>query len=309
MIKILAMDAGSCIVLEDNNFEIPNDSTGEAWVISAHKNGPSIVKNGVLKGKNLWELWNYYPHLFSGKTATEEFPLLIKILDANDDLSVQVHPDDIYARRHEGEQYGKTECWYILDCADDAEIIFGHFADSEEEFRRKVEEGKWNELLKRVKVKKGDFVYVPSGTIHAIGKGIVILETQQSSDITYRVYDFDRIDNKGEKRELHIEQAINVTSFPHNVEEQKRVEETVESLTTTQLIAEKYFTVYHWRLDGNVITPLNKDYLLMSVIEGEGKIIIEGNEFKLKKGDNFIMPATVFDYELCGTIEIIVSHT
>lgn len=300
---------GGSALKELYDFEIPNDSTGEAWVISAHENGPSLVKNGTLKGKNLVELWNEYPQLFGENTGTEEFPLLIKILDANDDLSVQVHPNDQYANQHEGEQYGKTECWYILDCADDAEIIFGHMADSEEEFRRKVEEGKWNELLKRVKVKKGDFVYVPSGTIHAIGKGIVILETQQSSDVTYRVYDFDRIDQKGNKRELHIEKAIKVTSYPHGVEEQEIIEETIENLKSTQLIAEQYFTVYHWKLNGKAKTPLNKDYLLMSVIEGIGSIVIEEKEFSLKKGDNFIMPATVVEYELHGTVEIIVSHT
>lgn len=300
---------GGTALKELYGFEIPNETTGEAWVISAHENGPSIVKNGALKGKNLFELWKDYPQLFGGESPTEEFPLLIKILDANDDLSVQVHPDDKYARNNEGEQYGKTECWYILDCEDDAEIIFGHMADSEEDFRRKVEDGKWDELLKRVKVKKGDFVYVPSGTIHAIGKGIVILETQQSSDITYRVYDFDRTDKKGNKRELHIEQAIKVTSYPHNVNEQSKVEETVENLTSTQLISEEYFTVYHWQLDGKTVTPLNKDYLLMSVIEGEGKIIVEGKGFDLKKGDSFIMPATVSEYELHGTVEIIVSHT
>ncbi|WP_282020640.1 mannose-6-phosphate isomerase, class I [Planomicrobium okeanokoites] len=300
---------GGTSLQELYGFKIPNETTGEAWVISAHENGPSIVKNGSLKGKNLLEVWNDYPHLFGEKTTTKEFPLLIKILDANDNLSVQVHPDDKYARSHEGEKYGKTECWYILDCEEDAEIIFGHMADSEDEFRRKVKAGKWDDLLQRVKVKKGDFVYVPSGTIHAIGKGIIILETQQSSDITYRVYDFDRTDNEGNKRELHIEQAINVTSYPHNVHAQDKVEKTIGNLFSTQLIAEKYFTVYHWQLDGKTETPLYKDYLLMSVIEGKGKIVIEEKEYELNKGDSFIIPSTVSEYVLNGTVEIIVSHT
>src|SRR5699024_6882334 len=117
-------------------YDIPNHQTGEAWVISAHKNGPSNIKNGNLAGKTLLEAWQEYPSLFGKKSTEEDFPLLVKILDANDNLSVQVHPDDEYARKVENEPYGKTECWYVLSCENDSEIVFGHRAESKESFQQ-----------------------------------------------------------------------------------------------------------------------------------------------------------------------------
>ncbi|MFD1031336.1 mannose-6-phosphate isomerase, class I [Metaplanococcus flavidus] len=290
-------------------YNIPSESTGEAWVISAHQKGPSIVMNGLLKGKSLLEVWKEHSYLFGNITESETFPLLTKILDANDDLSVQVHPDDLYAREVAEEKFGKTECWYILDCDENAEIIFGHYAQNEQEFKEMVTNGDWTGLLQRLRVKKGDFVYVPSGTLHAIGKGIVILETQQSSDITYRVYDYGRTDAAGNCRELHIEQALAVTSCPHKDTAKTDVKDINGDLESTQLIVDKYFTVYHWKLDGKTTTPLKKDFLLMSVIEGDGVIMIDGKGSLLKKGDNFILPATIEEYGIEGNLEIIVSHT
>ena len=151
---------------------------------------------------------------YSDITKTEVFPLLTKILDANTNLSVQVHPDDAYADLHENGELGKTECWYIIDCKEDAEIIYGHNAKTKAEFTEMIENGEWSPLLRRVKIKPGDFFYVPSGTIHALGEGTVVLETQQSSDATYRLYDYDRVDQKGQLRELHIDKSIAVTTIP-----------------------------------------------------------------------------------------------
>ena len=173
-------------------YSIPSEQTGEAWCISGHANGPNTIKNGPLQGKTLADAWNEQRELFADESG-EEFPLLVKILDSSKDLSVQVHPDDTYARELEGENYGKTECWYVIDCEPGAEIIFGHHATNKQELERMVENGEWDGLLRRIEVQPGDFFYVPSGTIHAIGEGIQILETQQSSDITYRVYDYDRV--------------------------------------------------------------------------------------------------------------------
>ena len=191
---------GGTALRDQFNYEIPSDLTGECWAISAHPNGPSIVKNGEFAGRTLIELWKDHPELF-GEQSSPVFPLLTKILDANTDLSVQVHPDDAYANEHENGELGKTECWYIIDCAEDAEIIYGHTAMTKEEFVERVENNEWNELLRSVKIKPGDFFYVPSGTIHALGKGTVVLETQQSSDTTYRLYDYDRKDQDGNLRE------------------------------------------------------------------------------------------------------------
>lgn len=289
-------------------YDLPYEKTGEAWVISAHENGPSTVKNGSFAGKTLREVWENNPELFGKEKTDEDFPLLVKILDANDNLSVQVHPDDSYAQEVEKEPYGKTECWYVLDCEEDSEIVFGHQAASKEEFKQMVEENKWDELLTRIKVKPGDFFYVPSGTIHAIGEGIVILEIQQSSDITYRVYDYDRRDDDGNPRELHIDEAIDVTTFPHQVEEFAKTKETIGDLVSEKLIEEMYFTVYHWQLSGKVDTPLQQDYLLVSVIGGKGELIVNERSYPIEKGSHFILPRTLQTYEMKGDVEIVVSH-
>src|SRR5690625_3621728 len=289
-------------------YEIPNDQIGEAWVISAHKNGPSKIINGPLAGQNLLKTWEEYPTLFGKKNAEGDFPLLVKILDANDNLSVQVHPDDIYARQVEGEQYGKTECWYVLDCEEDSEIVYGHSAQSAEEFQQKVDAEQWDELLGRVKVKKGDFFYVPSGTIHAIGKGVVILEIQQSSDITYRLYDYDRRDTTGKLRELHLDAALEVATYPHQEHAFEKQIEVKEDLQSTCLIKGPYFTVFHWQLTGHVSTPLIADYLLLNVIEGSGKMIVNNQEYKIEKGDHLILPSSIDSYDLTGDLEIMVSH-
>lgn len=291
------------------DYQIPTHLTGEAWVISAHENGPSIVRNGVLKGKKLSEVWRDHPDLFGQTSTDEEFPLLVKILDANDKLSVQVHPDDRYAREVVGKPCGKTECWYILDCEEDAEIIIGHKAQNQMEFQQMVKNGDWQNLLQTVKVSKGDFIYVPSGTLHAIGKGIVILETQQSSDITYRVYDYDRTDQQGKKRELHLEEALTCTTYPHKEFACEKFREDKENLVSTRLVEETYFTVYHWLLKGKVEASPAVGFLMVSVIDGNGEIGTEACKTPIKKGDNFILPATIGDYSISGKMEMIVSHT
>lgn len=289
-------------------YEIPTDKTGEAWVVSAHENGSSKIINGPLAGQTLLETWKEYPAIFGKKQVKKDFPLLVKILDATDDLSVQVHPNDDQAREMENEAYGKTECWYVLDCEDDSEIIYGHEAASIEEVQQRIDKGKWDELLTRVNVKKGDFFYVPSGMIHAIGKGIVILEIQQSSDITYRLYDYDRLDDEGNYRKLHLESAIQVINLFDMSQTAQELEKQIDDLVMRQLIKKKYFTVYHWQLNGKVATPLTKDYLLVNVIDGNGLIKVGDQEFHIKKGDNFIVPATIKEYELMGLLEVIITH-
>ncbi|WP_058309153.1 mannose-6-phosphate isomerase, class I [Gracilibacillus massiliensis] len=291
-------------------YTIPYQRTGEAWAISAHENGPSKIVNGELKGKTLLDAWKNHGELFNKAVDnTEAYPLLIKILDANDNLSVQVHPNDQYAREVANEAYGKTECWYVLSAEDDAELIIGHHAQSRQELTEMIDQGKWDQLLRKVKVKKGDFVYVPSGTIHAIGKGIVILETQQSSDITYRVYDYDRTDSEGNTRELHLKQAKEVTTVPHETPELTQTIEEKQGLTEKKLVEEKYFTVYHWDLNGSVELVREADFLQVSLVEGEATITVNNQSFDIKKGDHFIVPATIQDYRLEGKAEFLVSHT
>lgn len=286
-------------------YAIPSDHTGECWAISAHPNGVSKVKNGPYKGMGLDDLYQHHPEVF-GNPKTAVFPLLTKILDANEWLSVQVHPDDEYAMIHEGE-LGKTECWYILSAQEGAEIIYGHQAKSKEELRKMIVAGDWDSLLTRVPVKAGDFYYVPSGTMHAIGEGIMILETQQSSDTTYRVYDFDRKDDAGNRRELHLVQSVDVTSIgaPQNTTPARLA---VGGLETRLLISNPFFTVYHWKISRSVAMQQTAPYLLVSVIGGEGHITVDNGIFCIRKGDHFILPNQVTSWEFDGKVEMIVSH-
>ena len=289
-------------------YDIPSDKTGEAWVISAHEKGPSIIANGLLKGRNLMEAWNDNPLLFGKKQRDGDFPLLVKILDANESLSVQVHPDADYAKKMENVPYGKAECWYVLDCEPDSQIILGHRAESRQDFKERVDAAQWDELLIPVSVKKGDFFYIPSGTVHAIGEGIMVLEIQQSSDITYRLYDYDRKSNEGNTRELHIQSAIDVINFPYHAVQPSQNSVNDGDLESKQLIKEPYFTVYHWIIRGKVDTPLKMDYLLISVIGGSGEISVNGNRFALAKGTHFILPSMVESYGIEGNLELMVTH-
>ncbi|MFC3928668.1 mannose-6-phosphate isomerase, class I [Streptococcus caprae] len=287
-------------------YAIPSDQTGEFWAISAHPNGPSILKNGPYAGKTLAEVYSQAPELF-GYPAEPVFPLLTKIIDSSDWLSVQVHPDDRYAMAHEGE-LGKTECWYILDAAEGAEIIYGQSAANREELSEKIAVGDWDGFLERVSVKKGDFFYVPSGTVHAIGPGIILLETQQSSDTTYRIYDFDRVDDQGQARDLHIQQSLDVVTYGP-VANSKPQTLQVDALTSTLLVTNDYFTVYKWEVAGPLEMTRTAPYLLISVIDGTGQLEVAGRSYPLQKGEHFILPHTVTDWRLEGQMTLIASHT
>ncbi|MBT2661623.1 mannose-6-phosphate isomerase, class I [Bacillus sp. ISL-45] len=292
--------------LKSFGYELPSDQTGECWAFAAHSNGQSVVKNGEYKGLTLGELWENQRQLF-GNIEGDRFPLLTKILDAAQDLSVQVHPDDEYGLKHEGD-LGKTECWYIIDCEEGAEIIYGHTAKTREELAAMIQEGKWDELLTKVPVKPGDFYFVPSGTVHAIGAGIVILETQQNSDTTYRVYDYDRRDNEGNLRELHIDQSIAVMTVPAVKPEIKPVVKTSGDMKITTFVESDYFTVHKWELEGTVKLSQHLSFQLVSVIDGIGSLVKDNDRFEFKKGDHFMLPFGFGEYELDGSAELIVSH-
>lgn len=289
------------------HYQIPSEQTGECWAISAHPNGQSVVRYGELEGKALGELWTERPDLF-GHFQSDRFPLLTKILDANDDLSVQVHPNDEYAKEYEFGELGKTECWYIIDCDEDADMIFGHHAKSKEEFIHLIKQGHWDDLLQRVKIKPGDFFYVPSGTIHALCKGTLVLETQQSSDTTYRVYDYDRVGQDGQLRELHIEKAIEVTTVPHTATKVEPSMAKVKGASITTFVEEDYFTVYKWDIETAVELSQEGPFTLASVIEGQGTLTTDEGDFALQKGDHFILPNGVDTFTLEGNLSIIASH-
>lgn len=293
--------------LKEFGYEIPNDKTGECWGISAHEHGPNMIVNGEHEGKTLKELWEENTGLF-GVQTTDKFPLLTKILDANDELSVQVHPDDAYAQVHENGELGKTECWYIIDCDEDAEIIYGHNANDKAELENMIQEGKWNQLFNSIKVKPGDFFYVPSGTVHAIGKGIRILETQQNSDTTYRIYDYDRTDKDGDKRELHIEQSIDVISFNKDNSSTEAEVTEVQGTVIRTYISNSFFTVKLLLIEDHYEYTKQQDYTLMSVLSGEGTLTADGQVYTIKKGDHFILTTEDKEIKLQGKLDIIESY-
>jgi Phosphomannose isomerase len=288
-------------------YDIPSSTTGECWAVSAHPNGQSVVSSGPYAGMKLGELWTAHPELFASKSAV--FPLLTKLLDASDDLSVQVHPDDTYAGVHENGELGKTECWYIVDAEPGASIIYGHEAQSKEQLAEMIREGKWNELLTSIPVKAGDFFYVPSGTIHALGRGVVVLETQQSSDTTYRVYDYDRRDKDGNLRELHLEKAIDVTTIPQSYVAGSYDTREADGIVITSFVSNDFFTVEKWNVDGRAaLAGGNSKYKILSVIEGSGVLRADGQRFELPKGTHFILPVGFGSFELEGKLQLIVSN-
>ncbi len=291
-------------------YELPSKQTGECWGISAHQNGLSIVREGEFEGKSLRELWDSRPELFGGETSGE-FPLLVKILDAAADLSVQVHPNDEQAAALEkNEAYGKTECWYVIDAEEGAELILGHTAQTVEAFTQKVERNEWETLLNRVPIKAGDFFHVPSGTIHAIGAGTIILETQQSSDTTYRVYDFDRTDDSGQKRELHLEKAMEVTQIP-DIRYKTKTKTIIENdgCKVTELVTTNKFTVYHGQVRSYWNAAFDANYLLVSIVKGMGELTIANASYRVVKGDHLLLPVEATTFEVKGELELIVSHT
>ncbi len=287
---------------EDWGYEIPGDDTGECWAVSAHPNGDCTIREGAYAGKRLSQLWEEYPELF-GNPKEDRFPLLTKIIDAKSDLSIQVHPNDDYAKANENGSLGKTECWYVLDCPEGASLVIGHNATSKEELRKMIDNGQWEELIREIPVKKGDFIQIDPGTVHAIKGGLMILETQQNSDITYRVYDYGRLAN-GKPRELHIKKSIDVITVPAKPEEESIMKSgSFPENTMNLLISCDYYKV--WKLDVTKPVKLCQEqpFLIASVIEGEG--LIDGH--MLNKGDHFILPNGYGEARLQGNMELILS--
>ena len=283
-------------------YAVQGDSTGECWGISANPNGDCTVREGEYTGKTLSQLWKEEPQLF-GNPKGDRFPLLTKVIDAKDDLSIQVHPDDAYAMKNENGSLGKTECWYVLDCPENATLVVGHNAKTGEELRQMIAEGRWNELIREVPVKKGDFIQIEPGTVHAIKGGILLLETQQNSDITYRVYDYDRLQN-GKLRELHIDKSIDVITVPAK-DASDCIKDTngLPDNSMNKLISCHYYQVWKLNVTKPYVLEAQDSYLLASVVSGEGLI----NGQMIQKGDHFILPAGIGEVHLRGNMKIIAS--
>lgn len=284
-------------------YDIKSDSVGEYWAISAMEDAPSSIINGQLAGKTLDEVYKNHSQLF-GNPSEESFPLLVKIIDAKKDLSIQVHPDDEMGKKLENSR-GKTECWYILN-DNESSIIYGLNADSKEQAIKLINDRKWDEVLKEVPAKKGDFFFVPAGTVHAIKAGCLILEIQQASDVTYRLYDYDRPDKDGNLRELHIDKSIEAIKM-NEVSDSRQI---VKNGNMTQIIltSNEFFEVRELNITGHQSLIRDKDYLLESVVDGAGELIVDDEVINIKKGDFFILTNEVSSYEFDGNLLVVESN-
>ncbi len=291
----------------DFNKDCDFDKIAESWELSTHKDGQSVVANGEFKGMTLGEYVEKNGKGVLGKNAEkfDYFPILIKLIDAKDNLSIQVHPNDEYALRVEGE-YGKTEMWYIVDCEENAFLYYGFNRDiTAKEFRERIENNTVLEVLNRVDVKKGDVFFIDAGTVHAIGAGIMICEIQQNSNTTYRVYDYDRRDKNGNPRELHIDKAIEVSN---TVKAPEISGGKVLDDVTTVLADCNYFKVIKAEISGEKeFTADENSFNSVIIIDGEGKICCDGECLEFTKGDSIFVPASTGKYILKGNCTAIIS--
>ena len=289
----------------------PYEITAESWEISTNANGQSTIKNGIYKDMKLGEVFddkNVRTSIFGTKSAEmDKFPLLIKFIDANSNLSVQVHPNDEYANKYENGSKGKTEMWYIMECKEGAQIICGMKDDVKKEDLPKIFNGEEvSNYLNFVNVKQGDCIYIPSGTIHAILGDTLICEVQQNSDLTYRVYDWGRVGKDGKPRDLHIQKAIDVVTVGSRPE----IKETAEwKEKEKNMISSHYFRTDKITVSDNFKDKSNTEtFFAMNVVSGNGTLKACEKEYNIKLGDSFIIPANMGEYEIVGEVQLLKSY-
>ena len=299
---------GGSRLKEEFNKNTPYEITAESWEVSTNGHGKSKIINGEYKGKDLEEIFqnsNIRREIFGCKCiGMQKFPLLIKFIDAKQDLSVQVHPDDNYAKKYENDS-GKTEMWYILDCKKDAKLVYGLKNNvKKEDLIKYIKNGIIKPYLNYIDIKKGDIIYVPSGTVHAILADTLICEIQQNCDLTYRIYDWDRVDKDGKPRELHIKKAIDIINFDNKIE--KKLSQDIEY---QNLVSSRYFSVDKIKVEGEYSSNSNKEsFYAINVIEGEGTIKTKEKEYKIYKGNSFIIPALLGEYKIIGKLILLSSY-
>ncbi|MCM3749860.1 class I mannose-6-phosphate isomerase [Paenibacillus pasadenensis] len=298
--------------LEQFGLELPEGHIGEGWMIGDHPNGTTKVTGGALDGLGLDEIREQFGReWFGGKGFSEKngrFPLLIKLLDCNDDLSVQVHPTDDYDRLPAGE-LGKTEMWYILDAKPGAKIIYG-LKDGIDRaaLQQAIDEDRVMEALQEVPVKAGDAFYIPAGTVHALCAGVVVAEIQQNSDTTYRLYDYKRPGLDGQLRELHVEDSLNVIAY-EGAGATRMTTEGVEAGSWLTIASSPYFLVDKGIVRGALELSTTADsFVILVIAEGSGSIAWgEGEAQDVKAGECFLLPATLGSYTLDGDMTVIRS--
>ena len=285
-----------------SDFGIKSDLNplAEAWVLSCHPDGPSYLADGT----TLADYVTAHPGcLGTDCEKFEQFPILTKFIDAKNNLSIQVHPSNEYALKNE-HQYGKTEMWYVLDCEPGAFLYYGFDHEiSKAEFEERIKNNTLTEVLNAVPVHKGDCFFIPSGTLHAIRKGIVVAEIQQNSNVTYRVYDYGRVGKDGKKRELHIEKAVAVTNCAPAKKDDSHYPHIADC---------DYFTVDKLNLDGTTFNKLEgtvseKSFLSILVLDGEGTITSNGESVSYKKGDSIFLTAGSGEYSIEGVCDALLT--
>lgn len=285
------------------NKEIPSlEPIGETWELSCREGDESIISNGVLEGLTLNHVLQQYGNSIIGtkyEVYMDRFPLLIKFIDAKEKLSIQVHPDDQYALAFEGD-LGKTEAWYIVDAKEDSKIIYGlkdHI--TKKDFISSLENGSIEDTLNEIHVKAGDIIFIPAGTVHAIGEGIVIFEVQQNSDVTYRLYDWQRVGLDGKARELHIDKALDVIDFDSNNKKIVNQKLSCHVFTIEEIICVDF---YMHILPGD-------SFEILTFIEGTGEIEYgEGNREHAKAGDTILLPASLGRYKIVGYCKLLKTY-
>ncbi len=291
---------------------LPSDKIAESWELSCHKDGQSVIADGEFSGKTLTEYIETKGKSVLGSNCDrfEYFPILIKLIDAKDNLSVQVHPENGYAMRVEGE-YGKTEMWYIVDCEEGAELLYGFKHEiSKEEFAERIANNTLLEVTNNVPVHKGDVFFIEAGTLHAIGKGILIAEIQQNSNTTYRIYDYGRVGADGKPRQLHVDKAVDVTElippkYPTTAEGKP---EAVDGGTKTLLRSCEYFNVNKLELNGSAsFTASDKSFNSVLVLDGSCTVSNGTETVLAKKGDSLFIDAGTGEYTISGNGEIILT--
>ena len=294
------------------NKPITSNITGESWELSTVDGNVSIVSNGILKGQALTDLIENYPEEILGtevfKRFGKQFPLLFKYLDAKTDLSIQVHPNDELAKKRHNS-FGKTEMWYIMQADDAARIIVGFKQNSNaKEYLQHLENNTLVDLLEEIKVKTGDVFFLETGTVHAIGAGLVVAEIQQTSDITYRLYDFDRRDADGNLRELHVDLALDAINY-NTVDTQKRYNKVQNK--SNEIVDCPYFTTNYFPLDGTSnVSKSNASFTVYMCTDGTFELKQDAAVHTFKKGDTILIPATITDFTLVGKatlLEIYIS--
>lgn len=300
---------GGTRLREEYGKESDKEIIAESWELSARKDGNSIIKNGDFKGKTLAEYIEANGIKVLG-TRCEKYgglPVLIKLIDAKKDLSVQVHPNDEYAFENEGEP-GKTEMWYVIDCEPDAKLVYGLNEElTREEFRECIENNTLTEKLNYEPVRKGDVFYIPSGTIHAIGKGILIAEIQENSNTTYRVYDYNRKDKDGNTRPLHIEKALDVANLSPAPQQERHDTEMYFENPAKILCKCDYFIVIKIEIRRGTVNLFAdaSSFHHILVIDGEGNIECGDEKIEVKKGSSIFIPAGNGVYKISGKLDII----